>query len=172
MTKDDIFNEILGKEGGYVNNPNDKGGATNWGITEAVARAHGYTGDMKNLTREQALQIYEIDYWYKPNFSSVVDIAPQVAVELADTGVNMGVTVAAKFLQRALNVLTDATLIVDGIIGTGTLNALKQYMQKRDELTLVKALNCLQGARYIELAEQRPANKTFIHGWLSKRVSI
>ncbi|WP_276203058.1 glycosyl hydrolase 108 family protein, partial [Enterobacter hormaechei] len=44
MTKDDIFNTILGKEGGYVDHPNDKGGPTNWGITQATARAHGYTG--------------------------------------------------------------------------------------------------------------------------------
>ncbi|EMA4431440.1 TPA: glycosyl hydrolase 108 family protein, partial [Enterobacter hormaechei] len=57
MTKDDIFNTILGKEGGYVDHPNDKGGPTNWGITQATARAHGYTGDMRNLTREQALAI-------------------------------------------------------------------------------------------------------------------
>ncbi len=54
MTKDEIFNAILGKEGGYVNHPDDKGGPTNWGITQAVARAHGFTGDMRNLTRQQA----------------------------------------------------------------------------------------------------------------------
>ncbi len=50
MTKDDIFNAILGKEGGYVNHPDDKGGPTNWGITQATARAHGYVGDMRDLT--------------------------------------------------------------------------------------------------------------------------
>ena len=60
MTKDDIFNTILGKEGGYVDHPNDKGGPTNWGITQATARAHGYTGDMRNLTREQALAILSL----------------------------------------------------------------------------------------------------------------
>ena len=68
MTKDDIFNTILGKEGGYVDHPNDKGGPTNWGITQATARAHGYTGDMRNLTREQALAILESDYWFGPRF--------------------------------------------------------------------------------------------------------
>ncbi|ELW9416697.1 hypothetical protein SIO58_000529, partial [Enterobacter hormaechei] len=74
MTKDDIFNTILGKEGGYVDHPNDKGGPTNWGITQATARAHGYTGDMRNLTREQALAILESDYWYGPRFDQVAEV--------------------------------------------------------------------------------------------------
>ncbi|EPA3167239.1 glycosyl hydrolase 108 family protein, partial [Yersinia enterocolitica] len=43
MTKNDIFEAILGKEGEYVNHPDDKGGPTRWGITQKVARAHGYT---------------------------------------------------------------------------------------------------------------------------------
>ncbi|EJY0890163.1 hypothetical protein OE991_005197, partial [Escherichia coli] len=51
-SKDKIFDEVLGKEGGYVNHPDDKGGPTKWGITEKVARAHGYRGDMRDLTRE------------------------------------------------------------------------------------------------------------------------
>ena len=51
MNKDEIFNAILEKEGGYVNHPDDKGGPTNWGITQVTARAHGYDGDMQKLTR-------------------------------------------------------------------------------------------------------------------------
>ena len=61
MTKDEIFDAILGKEGGYVNHSDDKGGPTNWGITQEVARAHGYSGDMRNLTRQQALDILTAD---------------------------------------------------------------------------------------------------------------
>lgn len=75
MTKDEIFNTILGKEGGYVNHPDDKGGPTNWGITQATARAHGYTGDMRNLTRQQAMDIYEADYWYGPRFDQVSTVS-------------------------------------------------------------------------------------------------
>ncbi|SBL83892.1 Predicted lysozyme (DUF847) [Klebsiella oxytoca] len=107
MTKDEIFNIILEKEGRYVNNPNDKGGPTNWGITQAVANAHGYTGDMRNLTRAQALDIYEADYWYGPRFDQVAALSPDIAAELCDTGVNMGPVVAAKFLQRTLNVMNN-----------------------------------------------------------------
>ena len=104
MTKDEIFDAILGKEGGYVNHPDDKGGPTNWGITQAVARAHGYSGDMRNLTRQQALDILTADYWTGPRFDLVSEVSPAIAAELCDTGVNMGPSVQTKWFQRWLNV--------------------------------------------------------------------
>ncbi|TAI82677.1 hypothetical protein EG333_15805, partial [Pectobacterium versatile] len=93
MTKDEIFNAILNREGGYVNDLDDRGGPTNWGVTEKVARAHGYNGDMRNLTRQQALEIYEADYWYGPRFDQVAAVSPVIAAELCDTGINMGPSV-------------------------------------------------------------------------------
>ena len=66
-----IIDGILAMEGGYSLNPKDKGGATNWGITEATARAHGYTGEMINLTRTEAFSILEEDYWIKPGFEQI-----------------------------------------------------------------------------------------------------
>ena len=68
MNKDEIFNAILEKEGGYVNHADDRGGPTNWGITQVTARAHGYDGDMQKLTRQQALDILNADYWIAPRF--------------------------------------------------------------------------------------------------------
>lgn len=179
MTKDEIFSSILGKEGGYVNNPNDKGGPTNWGITQAVARAHGYTGDMRNLTRAQALSILEADYWYGPRFDQVAAISSAIATELTDTGVNMGPPVAAKFLQRSLNVFNNQgklypDITADGQIGPRTISALKTFLDQRKqqgEKVMLKALNSLQGVRYIELSESRPANQAFTYGWF-ERVEI
>lgn len=180
MTKDDIFSAILGKEGGYSNNPNDAGGATNWGITQAVARAHGYSGDMRSLTRDQALAILEADYWTGPRFDQVSQISPQIAAELCDTGVNMGPSVAAKFLQRCLNVFNNQGVLypditADGQIGPRTLSSLRIFLSGRGNVgatVLLKALNSLQGARYIELAEQRVSNETFVYGWIQSRVSL
>ena len=63
-----IIDGILVMEGGYTLNAKDRGNATNWGITEATARAHGYTGDMRDLTRIEAYAILENDYWIKPKY--------------------------------------------------------------------------------------------------------
>ncbi|WP_412096159.1 glycoside hydrolase family 108 protein [Citrobacter freundii] len=180
MTQSDIFNAILGKEGGYVNHPNDKGGPTNWGITQATARAHGYTGDMRNLTRQQAMDIYEADYWYGPRFDQVAAVSPSIAAELCDTGVNMGPSVQVKWFQRWLNAFNDQQklypdLIADGQIGPRSISALKSFLAKRGsegESVLLCALNCSQGQRYLELAEQRPANESFVYGWVRERVSL
>ncbi len=68
----------------------------NWGITQATARALSYTGDMRNLTREQALEILEADYWDGPRFDQVAAVSPVIAAELCDTGVNMGQSVQVK----------------------------------------------------------------------------
>ena len=136
MTKDEIFNSILGKEGGYVDHPDDKGGPTMLGITQNTARAHGYRGDMRDLTREQALMILEGDYWYGPRFDQVAQFSPDIAAEMCDTGVNMGPTVATKMLQRWLNVFNRGGKLypdmdVDGRIGPRTITALRGYLGKR-----------------------------------------
>nr|DAJ97283.1 MAG TPA: Lysozyme [Caudoviricetes sp.] len=179
-SKDEIFDEVLGKEGGYVNHPDDKGGPTKWGITEKVARAHGYLGDMRNLTRGQALEILEADYWYGPRFDQVANLSPDIAAELCDTGVNMGPSVASKMLQRWLNVFNQKGTLypdmdVDGRIGPRTINALRAYLSKRGgdgELVMLTALNCTQGELYLELAEKREANQSFVYGWLKQRVIV
>lgn len=180
MTKDDIFNAILGKEGGYVNHPDDKGGPTNWGITQTTARAHGYTGDMRQLTRQRALEIYEADYWYGPRFDQISAVSPAIAAELCDTGVNMGPSVQVKWFQRWLNVFNIQQqlypdLLADGQIGPRTISALKSFLVRRGaegETVLLRALNCSQGQRYLELAEQRPANESFVYGWMRERVGL
>ena len=180
MTKDNIFDVILGKEGGYVDHPNDKGGPTNWGITQATARAHGYTGDMRNLTREQALSILEADYWYGPRFDQVASVSSAIAAELCDTGVNMGPSVPVKWLQRWLNAFNNQQkpypdLVADGQIGPRSISALKSYLAARGkdgEEVMLRALNCSQGQRYLELAEGRPANESFVYGWVKERVKL
>lgn len=105
MNVDDLIEELIAREGGYTNHPADRGGPTRWGITEAVARAHGYAGAMRALPREEAASVYRRLYWLRPGFDRVAELAPRIAAELFDTGVNMGPEVAAGFLQRALNAL-------------------------------------------------------------------
>jgi lysozyme family protein len=176
---DELIDGLIDREGGYVNHPSDRGGPTNFGITEAVARAHGFSGSMRNLPRSEAAAIYKRLYWLRPRFDQIAKRSQAVAAELFDSGVNMGPAVAATFLQRALSALNRdrqdyADLVPDGRIGPATLAALDRFLElrgkKKGETVLLKALDALQGERYIRLAERRPANEAFLYGWLANRV--
>lgn len=170
---------LLQREGGFVDHPDDRGGATNWGITQAVARVHGWRGGMRDLPRDVALEIYRQRYWVGPRFDSVAELSAAVAGEMFDTSVNMGPGVAVMMLQRSLNALNRqerdwADVVADRRVGPATLAALAALLRVRGEAgetVLLKALNALQGARYIELAEARAANESFLHGWLMHRVA-
>lgn len=105
MTIEDLLDELVEREGGYVDHPADRGGPTCWGITQEVARAAGWTGPMRRLPRPLAIDIYQRRYWLSPGLHRVAERAPTLAAELFDTGVNMGPTVAAGFLQRTLNAM-------------------------------------------------------------------
>jgi lysozyme family protein len=173
-----LIEDVIRREGGYVNHPADRGGPTRWGVTEAVARAHGYRGDMRFYPFEEAVAVYRRIYWLRPGFDRVAALAPRVAAELFDTGINMGPGVAAGFLQRALNALNRGgsdypDMAVDRRIGDRTIAALGSFLAHRGapgEAVLLKALEALQGERYVSLAEQRPANEAFLYGWLANRI--
>lgn len=175
---DTLIDAVIDREGRYVNHPADRGGPTCWGITEAVARAQGYAGNMRDLPREQAAIIYRRIYWLLPGFDKVALRAPNIAAELFDTGVNMGTGTAAGFLQRALNALNRAArdypdIAVDRAIGPRTLSALDGFLRARSaggETILLRAIEALQGERYIALAERRPSQEAFLYGWLANRI--
>ena len=177
-TVDQLIDALIDREGGYVANPADRGGATRFGITEAVARAHGFGGAMSELPRAEAVAIYRRLYWLRPGFDAVAVRAPRLAVELFDTGANMGPAVAVTFLQRALTALNRNArdyrdLVPDGRIGAATLAALDAFLAARGpagETILLRALDALQGERYLRLAERRPANEAFLYGWLASRI--
>ena len=178
MDVEALIDELIEREGGFVNHPADKGGPTRFGITEAVARAHGYAGVMASLPRDQAAAIYRRIYWLRPRLDAVAERSPKVAAELFDTGANMGPAVAATFLQRALTALNRngqdyPDLVPDGRIGPSTLAALDGFFARRGakgETVLLRAIEALQGERYLRLAERRPANETFLYGWLANRM--
>ncbi len=173
-----LIAEVIRRKGGYSNHPADRGGPTNMGITQAVARQQGYTGDMRSLPRESAEQIYRRLYWHAPRFYDVAKVAPKLAAELFDTGINMGTGRAAGFLQRALNALNRNQkdyddLKIDRQLGPKSLGALNRLLLKRGkegEDVLIKAVEALQGAHYLRLAEKQPTQEAFIYGWLKNRI--
>lgn len=172
------FNEVVIVEGGYSNNPLDPGGATKYGITEKVARANGYFGPMEDMDLPTASRIYKSQYWDLLCLDAVDFDSPNIAYELFDTAVNMGVGFAGRSFQRALNAFNRgardfADVEVDGNVGPMTLHAFSSFMGIRGaagETVLLRALNCLQGVRYIEIVEGRPTSEDFIFGWFVNRV--
>lgn len=178
--KERFIDEIIETEGGFIDDPDDSGGPTNFGITEEVARENGYFGDMKDLPRDFAVMIYENKYWHPLNLDVICQYAPPVAEELSDTGVNCGIVRAGLFLQECLNALNDREKLYpdieeDGQIGSATLRAFGELILERGDggiNVLVNALNCLQGAHYIELSQKRKKDEKFVYGWFKNRVRI
>ncbi|KWN97499.1 glycoside hydrolase family 108 protein [Burkholderia ubonensis] len=175
---------LIGREGGFSNNPNDRGNwylgkleGTMWGVTAAEARANGYAGPMQSMPRATAVEIYEARYWTRPQFDQVDAISSTLAEKLFDIGVNAGPATGVTFLQRALNVLNQngkafPDVAVDGGIGPMTIAALKSFLAMRGadgHRVLYGMIAAQQSVFYIELAERRPENETFEYGWQLNR---
>lgn len=175
---DNLIEEVIEREGGYIDHPADRGGPTRWGITESVARRQGYVGEMRSLPQSDAAAIYRNLYWITPALDKVAEKAPKLAAELFDTGINMGTGTASGFLQRALNALNRQArdypdIKVDRSIGPATLDALAVFLKVRGasgESVLLKAVEALQGSHYVRLAETRPSQEAFLYGWLANRI--
>lgn len=169
-----ILAGILAREGGYVNDPADNGGETNYGITAAVWRSNGYQGDIKDATVAQAKSIYYQSYIVRPGFDRVCNIHPAIGEKLIDIGVNMGTAKAAMFLQRALGVMSlYSVVVVDGVIGQRTLDTLKAFLDLRGQegaVNLLKVINGLQVVRYVEIVESNRTQSKFFYGWINARI--
>ena len=114
MNIEQALKRLLGNEGGYVDHPADPGGATNYGITQLVAREHGYSGDMRDFPLSMAIGIYRSDYWAPIKADQLPE---ELRFHVFDAAVNSGPAQAVKWLQRAAGVTED------GVIGPRTLSA-------------------------------------------------
>ncbi len=181
---DKIINGILDREGGkFTDDPNDSGGPTKWGITLPVLsrwrRRTATIADIRALPREDAFEIYRSQFYLMPNFDDIAELSIPIAAELTDTGVNLGPAQATMFLQRALNAFNRQGKLypdikVDGGVGTAVIGALQKYLVTRGavaEMVMLRALNGLQDAFYIKLAEGRPKDEDYAFGWILNRVS-
>lgn len=175
-----MIDELIDREGSYSNHAADAGGETMWGWTVDEARAEGYIGAMRDMPHSWAAAAYRKRFFVRPGFDQVYALSQPIAEELFDTGVNMGTAIPAPWLQRLLNALNRVGKIypdikVDGRIGPATIGALRAYLHQRGaagEKVLLRGLNSLQGARYLELTEKRQANEEFFYGWLLNRVEV
>jgi lysozyme family protein len=187
------FQITLGHEGGYSFDPDDAGGETYRGVArryhpgwdgwilidQIKQRVSGTRQLNKQLGTDEELQL-QIQAFYKQNYWDRFqgDVIPEqeLAEELFDTGVNMGVHRAVGFLQEGLNLLNRnqrsyKDILEDGKSGPGTLAALNRYLAKDPPEHLLKIINILQGMHYIDYMRKSPAQEKYARGWL-KRVCI
>ena len=155
MNFDLAFDALLGHEGGFVDNPKDPGGATRWGITERVARANGYVGDMSEFPVERAKQIARWEYW---DAVQADQLPAQLRYAVFDAAYNSGPVQAVHWLQRALGVKAD------GVIGTQTRLAAQQCAPDR-------VLACMLGMR-LQFMTNLPTWNTFGKGWARRIASL
>ena len=155
-----IFDYLLKVEGGYTDDKHDKGGKTKYGITEEDARDFGYKGDMQNLTKDFAKNIYLKKYYLGNKLDKVAN--DKVALSVCDFIVNGGAW-GAKKAQAALNEL-GFDLRVDGILGKKSLAALNEV----DENKFLEKYHDLQRRYYRVLAANKPSQKKFLTGWLNR----
>lgn len=178
MNYEHFIDEVIAKESGFVDHADDRGGPTNFGITQAVARANGYTGSMQDMPESVARSIYRKRYIVEPQFDKVALISESIASEMIDTGVNMGPGRPSEALQRLLNIFNlkgsrYGDVFVDGRLGPISIEALRKYVRWRGvegEAVMVKALNCLQGAKYVEFSENNESQESFSYGWFKNRI--
>ena len=160
----DIAQEILNAEGGFVNDPDDPGGPTNYGVTLKTLNKLGLDlnqdkrvdiADLKQLSSTQAVQIFVQDYFYKPQ----IDQLPHMLhAPVFDSYVNAG-SHAVKVLQRTL-ILFDMEITVDGLIGPITIVA-TQMAARRAPDHLVDAYGIERVNYYLSLADARPNLRKF-----------
>ena len=124
--------EIKKLEGIYSNDPNDPGGETKYGISKL-----SYPDlDIKNLTLQDAENIYQKDWWDKFNYGAIKD--QEVAEKLLSLSINMGDKNAHICIQRAIRAATDNRIIlaVDGVFGSKTLSAVNDCLTTRASMLL------------------------------------
>jgi lysozyme family protein len=120
MNFDTAFSKLLGHEGDFSDHPDDPGGKTRYGVTEAVAREVGYRGDMRELPLDLAKRIYRAKYWDEVQ----ADILPAgIRYAMFDAAVNSGPRQAVRWLQRAVGVADDGILGPRTMAAAGALSA-------------------------------------------------
>ena len=156
VTFDEIIEVVLEHEGGYVNDPKDPGGETKYGVSK---RAYP-NEDIKNLTEEDAKDIYRRDYWDKHRWA---DLSEDLRHIYFDMCVNMGAGRATKIMQETANA-KGANLKIDGGMGPMTIGAMKNVELERVRAYRVKY--------YATLIERKPDLAKFYFGWFKRSLEV
>lgn len=151
------FLHVIKNEGGYVCNKNDPGGETKFGISR-----RSYPNiDIKNLTLDQAKEIYYKDFWRGRWYENIEN--EDISIKLFDLSVNVGIKRSIRLIQTALRAI-GKNVQEDGIIGEESIN-------NSDAKCLLAALKAEAAAYYRSIAHHNPSMRIFIHGWISRAYS-
>lgn len=163
MTTDPLFGPaidfVLRHEGGLVDNPNDAGELTNFGLSLKSYPQLGADG-IRNLTVDQARAIYWTDWWLPHLFGQFP--AP-IGAKVFDCAVNTGAVTAIRLFQTACNQL-GANLTLDGHVGPRTLDAARVLNGPKLRDLYTSALV----AHYQALVDANPSNAEFLDGWIAR----
>ena len=152
-----FFSRLMKYEGGYVNDPDDLGGETKFGISK---RAYPKL-DIRNLTETDAMLIFHRDYYLPLNIQSFVD--DQIAWQVFDFGVNAGVRRSAKMVQRIVGAFPD------GQIGSKSLDLINNYS---GEYPLHIEFMSERLKYYMMLTEKRTKNMKYLKGWIFRALEL
>jgi lysozyme family protein len=173
----DAIKKVLQHEGGFVNHPNDKGGPTNWGVTQKTyneymskitGRPYQSTLDeIKSMPIGNAINIYKFLYWDKMSGDKIKKYA--IAAAIFDQAINRGTTAAVKQAQRVLkNNFNYPSIAEDGVAGAGTLTALNTI----DEAKFLNSYLQESILAYKKIVQNNPTQTVFLNGWLKRVESL
>lgn len=165
----ELIDKLIEREGGYVNNPKDRGGPTKYGIThKTLARwlqvKSVSAEDVRNLTYNEAFQIYADTYYGKPKLELLPDDLEPV---IFDTGVMSGPTKAVELLQEVL-VRFGARIRVDGILGPKTVDAAITACEEHDTAYIINAYVDARIDLYHNIVLNDPSQAVFLKGWVNR----
>lgn len=171
---------VLKHEGGWVNNPNDPGGATNFGISLRFLAEHPELGDfdhdgdvdsedIRNMKVEDAKMVYKKEWWDKFKYESIVD--QTLATKIFDMSVNMGAKRAHILVQTALNKAFGLKLSVDGVLGPATFSVINNCTDDTEQ-TLMTSICDEQWGFYQRLIAGKPSLGVFSKGWKNRAYEL
>ena len=193
-----ILQNVLINEGTYVNDPEDRGGETYFGISrkyhphwegwiiidEIKENNDNWIEILKNKNipnkklKNYLIEFYKENFWNKIKGDKILEISEKIAFYLFDTAVNMGWKTSAKYLQTAINDLynkfnINKKIVVDGLIGNKTLSALKEVFNYSScEYEILLEIIKERSIGYAKIVAHNPSQSKFIKGWIRRAFKI
>ena len=169
---DEMVETILHHEGGFVNDPADPGGATNFGVTihtySKWLKRKATVDEVRNMSKDTAIEIYKSKYYYDPRINTLNELVQPLVFDMA---INHGPRNGNKMLQRTVNLAGFGPISVDGVIGPGTRRALDSAVDAMGNY-FVNALVEERLKFYNRIVARRPASGKFLRGWTKRANSF